>query len=68
MNAAGNSGQRHWSGTFTDTNADRFNEFTPGDELDRITVANGSQACAFLKWDAMNCSSTAVTDSIAASG
>src|SRR5206468_3225270 len=51
-NAAGNYGQTHWSGTFTDANGNKFHEFAPGDELNRVGVAVGGTVCAFLKWDA----------------
>ena len=51
VNAAGNSSQRHWSGTFVDTNANLWHEFAPGNELDDIGLAAGGGVCVFLKWD-----------------
>jgi len=49
VNAAGNSGQRHWSGSFIDTNGNSWHEFAPADELDDIGVAAGGGVCVFLK-------------------
>jgi len=51
VNSAGNSAQRHWSGTFVDSNADNFHEFTPQDEGQTIIIGAGDDLCAFLKWD-----------------
>jgi subtilisin family serine protease len=52
VNSAGNSGQRHWSGVYTDANLNGVHEFAPGDELNRVTIAGGGSTCVFLKWDA----------------
>ena len=38
VNSAGNRGQQHWSGTFTDADADGWHEFAPGDEGNTITL------------------------------
>jgi subtilisin family serine protease len=51
VNAAGNRAQQHWSGTFTDTNANGWNEFAPGDEGNTITLPPGTFTCIALKWD-----------------
>lgn len=51
INSAGNSASTHWSGTFSDSDADNAHDFTPGDEGNSfILVANGSVSI-FLKWD-----------------
>jgi subtilisin family serine protease len=51
VNAAGNRAQQHWSGTFTDANANGWNDFAPGDEGNTIVVPAGGYMCAALKWD-----------------
>jgi hypothetical protein len=51
VNAAGNSGQSHWSGTFMDANANDFEEFAPGDEGETVFIRANSTFCAFLRWD-----------------
>jgi subtilisin family serine protease len=51
VNAAGNSGQQHWAAPFIDSDADLWNEFATGDELDNINITAGMSACWFLKWD-----------------
>jgi len=51
VNAAGNSGQRHWSGAFSDPNENLWHQFTPSDELDDIGISAGGGLCVFLKWD-----------------
>jgi hypothetical protein len=51
VTAAGNSAQKHWSGTFTDVDNDGFHEFASGDETQSIFLSNGQRACFDLKWD-----------------
>ncbi len=51
VNAAGNETQKHWSGTFTDTNSDGLHEFAGADTTNGISVASTGEVCAFLKWD-----------------
>jgi subtilisin family serine protease len=51
VNSAGNSGQRHWSGSFIDPNGNLWHDFASGDELDDIAIVAGSGTCVFLKWD-----------------
>ncbi len=52
MNAAGNYGQSHWSGTFApDASNPDVNDFAPGVETNAVTIQAGETACVFLKWD-----------------
>ena len=51
VNAAGNSGQGHWSGTFTDANANGFADFAPGDDGQTVLIHAGATFCAYLRWD-----------------
>ena len=51
VNSAGNRGQQHWSGTFTDVDADGWHEFAPGDEGNTVTFGKYEGACIRLKWD-----------------
>jgi subtilisin family serine protease len=51
VNAAGNHAQGHWSGTFVDTNGDRYLDFAPGDEGDTFLWRDGEVVCGYLKWD-----------------
>ena len=52
VNAAGDSAQQHWSGTFSDVNSDNLEDFAPADEGQTVSVPAGSQFCAFMRWDA----------------
>jgi hypothetical protein len=49
--AAGNYAQGHWSGTFTDANADGWEDFTSVDETNSFVIGAGQKACVYLKWD-----------------
>jgi subtilisin family serine protease len=51
INSAGNSAQRHWSGTFTDADADGNHDFVPGSEGNGFTLTRNEDVCVFLKWD-----------------
>ena len=51
VNAAGNSAQEHWSGAFTDANADGLHEFTASDVGNSIVLFPNEEVCGFLKWD-----------------
>jgi subtilisin family serine protease len=51
VNAAGNRGQQHWSGPFTDANANGWEDFAPGDEGNTIVLPDGATTCVALKWD-----------------
>ena len=51
VNAAGNRAQQHWSGTFSDLDADSWSEFAPGDEGNTILLGANQQTCVALRWD-----------------
>jgi subtilisin family serine protease len=51
VNSAGNRGRQHWSGAFTDADADGWHEFAPGDEGNTITFGKYEGGCIRLKWD-----------------
>jgi subtilisin family serine protease len=51
VNAAGNYAQDHWSGVFTDTDHDSWEDFAPGDEGQSVFVPAGSSFCALMRWD-----------------
>jgi subtilisin family serine protease len=51
VNSAGNDAFTHWSGTFTDANADGYTEFAPGDEGNTFLWPDGLVVCGFLRWD-----------------
>lgn len=51
VNSAGNEAQRHWSGTFSDTDGDDAHNFTSTDNGNTIFLAVNEVTCAFLKWD-----------------
>jgi len=48
--AAGNDAQRHWRGTWTDTDGDDNLEFAAGDELMALSGSAGTVS-VFLNWD-----------------
>ncbi|MBI2304578.1 MAG: S8 family serine peptidase, partial [Chloroflexi bacterium] len=50
VNAAGNEGQRHWRGTFTDSNLNTWNEFSGADEGNTISHGGGWVVAA-LSWN-----------------
>ena len=50
-NASGNAAQTHWSGHFTDVNADSWNEFAPGDQGNSLTASAGNQIDLYLTWN-----------------
>jgi hypothetical protein len=50
ISSAGNDGQRHWSGTYTD-NGYGWNDFGDGDIGNTFYLPSGYQMCAGLKWD-----------------
>lgn len=49
VNAAGNQGNKHFRGTFTDADGDGWHEFAPGDEL--LTIAAANAVRLILNWD-----------------
>jgi subtilisin family serine protease len=51
VNSAGNRGQQHWTGAFTDLDADGWHEFAPGDEGNTIVLGKYEGGCIRLKWD-----------------
>jgi subtilisin family serine protease len=51
VNSAGNRGQQHWGGTFTDADGDGWHEFAPGDEGNTVSFGKYEGACIRLKWD-----------------
>lgn len=51
VNSAGNFAQRHWSGTFTDTDGTKWHDFAGSDEGNSFAAPAGSTTCAYLKWD-----------------
>ena len=50
VNAAGNSAQQHWSGTFVN-DGNGWNLFGSGDVGNTFYLPAGASTCAFLKWD-----------------
>ncbi len=54
-NSAGNQAQRHWSGTWKDTDGDDWHEFNldgePRDEGNTFSVGSQEVITAFLLWD-----------------
>jgi hypothetical protein len=57
VNSAGNEGQKHWTGTFTDADGNGWHDFGPGGPFAKIDEGNSmfldkdQQVCAYLKWD-----------------
>lgn len=51
VNAAGNYGRTHWSGTFVDADGDGLHHFTPVDEGNTIVIPEGGTVDVSLKWD-----------------
>jgi hypothetical protein len=57
VNSAGNERQEHWSGKFTDADANGWHDFGPGGPFAKIDEGNSffldkdQQVCAYLKWD-----------------
>jgi subtilisin family serine protease len=50
--SAGNEGQRHWSGTFSDDDADGWLNFSTADNWNSVGyVLPGEEICVDLKWD-----------------
>lgn len=50
VNSAGNMGQGHYRGTFTDADGDGYHEFSPGDEL--LSFTPKGLVTLTLNWDA----------------
>jgi hypothetical protein len=51
VNAAGNYGELHWSGTFSDPDDDTYHNFTALDEGNDVFLYTDVLACVYLKWD-----------------
>ncbi|NQU10664.1 fibronectin type III domain-containing protein [bacterium] len=51
VNAAGNSAQDTWYGSFVDGDADGWHEFAVGDEYNAVELSNGEQIIAQLRWE-----------------
>jgi subtilisin family serine protease len=53
VNAAGNSAQTHWSGTYVDANGDGAGEIDPstGNEGNFFIWPNNETICGYLTWD-----------------
>ncbi|HEY74123.1 MAG: hypothetical protein DRJ03_21055 [Chloroflexi bacterium] len=49
VNSAGNEGQGHYRGTFTDEDGDNLHEFAPGDEM--LPIYNWGFVKVILSWD-----------------
>ncbi len=51
LQSAGNYGQDHWQGRFSDPNSNNVHNFTPYDETNRIWVQAGKKVTAAMRWD-----------------
>jgi subtilisin family serine protease len=51
VNAAGNYGDTHWSGTFTSTDGDLWHEWGQADEANSVLLPADRVICGFLRWD-----------------
>jgi len=51
VNAAGDDGQSHWRGTFSDANGDSFHNFAGSDEILQWEVPAGGSTRATLVWN-----------------
>jgi len=52
VNAAGNHQQQHWSGTFSDSDADGWHNFSGATEVNLLLILADQTMCTDLKWDA----------------
>jgi len=50
-NASGNAAQAHWSGHFTDSNSDSWNEFSGSDWSNDVNASTGASIDFYLTWD-----------------
>ncbi len=51
VNAAGNFAQRHWSGTFSDTNNNGWHNFSPTEDANVVYMASGDEIETCMEWD-----------------
>lgn len=58
VNAAGNSRNNHYLGTFSDTDSDQRHEFTAGQNYNTINLTAGNAVTLILDWDAYPSTST----------
>ncbi|MHC4675837.1 MAG: S8/S53 family peptidase [Planctomycetota bacterium] len=49
--SAGNRAEQHWQGDFSDTDANDWHEFAPGDETIDIVVPSNTRAQYRMSWD-----------------
>ncbi len=49
--SAGNEAEDHWEGTYSDTDSDRWHNFTTGNEILNFYVPAYTSVGAFLNWD-----------------
>lgn len=52
VNAAGNSRNKHWLGSFSDADGDLRHEFAPGQNWNSLTLNAGQSVTLVLNWDA----------------
>jgi len=50
VNSAGNFAQSSWAGPWTDADANRWLEWSPGDERNPVTLAAGDRVNVALRW------------------
>lgn len=51
VTSAGNEADRHWIGTFTDTDGDGLHDFAAGDESNTFTGEAGDEVVIAMNWD-----------------
>lgn len=51
VNSAGNSANRHWNGTWSDPDGNRWMNFSGNDELMRLDLSSGASANVWMQWD-----------------
>lgn len=51
INAVGNYGESHWSGTFSDPDGDQTHNFGGSDDLNDFFIPTNYKGCIILKWD-----------------
>ncbi|MSQ21890.1 MAG: hypothetical protein EXR53_01080 [Dehalococcoidia bacterium] len=51
VNAAGNSTQNSWTGSFSDPNSNGWHNFSGADETNDVTLVAGEQITVQLRWD-----------------
>ena len=51
VNSAGNFGENHWAGDWSDQDGNGFLEFASGDEGNTFTLTRGETAMVYLRWN-----------------